>query len=126
MVKFNSVIFGENKDIRKWKREKMKRLNAIILSYPDWEENKELREEVQDIRLLVGSDSPESSKPIIKIHATKFTPEEYVMLRNLGYSVSCIREVLGMSASGFRNYVEDHLGLSPRLKKVDGFYVVSK
>ncbi|MCV6009988.1 hypothetical protein [Enterococcus faecalis] len=119
-MNLTSVVFEDKKSCKQQKREKLARLEYITLQNPNWKNNAELKQEVDNLRSFLD----DILRPIKSIDIDMFTAEEYVTLRNLGYTVKYISKKLDMSVTAFRNYLFIEFGLRGRLPKKDGFFIV--
>lgn len=119
-MNLTSVVFEDKKSCKQQKREKLARLEYITLKQKHWQNNAELKHEVDELRAYLD----DVLRPIKFINLQKFNVEEYVMLRNLGYPVKYISKKLDMSVTAFRNYLFIEFGVRGRLPKKDGFFIV--
>lgn len=102
----DSVIFKDISEVQKEKRIKRKEMLELMIANPDWYKNEtsEVTKKIQYLGQQIGSQSMDNSRPIQFIDINRFTKEEFLYLKWLGYSTDAINKALNISKTKFWKY----------------------
>ena len=104
---------------RQEKRERRRRILAIIGDRSVEELSDQELKFVQEIAGTIGADTIDESKPLPNMDLEEFTYEEYERLVELGYAKKSIYRALGISQGKLYRWLEENQPVSKIQQKID-------
>ena len=116
-----SVVFENMAAVKTFKKEKRQEMLVLMMKFPEWYKHPDtpIGKTIVQLGKLIDGETMDVSRPIQTINKETFTKEDYVKLKQLGYSEKAIRRAAKIPGNSWWSYRANLLAneSSPNEKK---------